>query len=521
MKNESTRRLHDVIERLFPERQIFYRTGGEVVFLRFTKPVQIGIALVALAIGGWVVFASVNLYFMDRIIAAKDQRFAEVLSAYSSLGKELESTEARFLSITAELEEKHAQLVALMDHSHRLQRRLSQATTELQGVVAERDRFVTMKRTLDRRIGDLEGRLQAALDDPGGVYTPSDDSLAVVAQRLEYLISERDTARQEGETMAGRIEKMKGRADKLNGVEKRIERVIAERDSAIEKGRRMTGRVENLEGQVDRLAGVEDRLENLIAERDVALRKSRRMADRVAEVETRLSSLRNSQNQLIARVQQQTEFNLGEIEEMIALTGLDVDTLLRDAPPVEKSGLGGPFVGFSDGALASPRSDFGDDFMSSVIKLEQHLNRWSGLQTLVQRLPMTSPLDTYYVASKFGKRRDPFSKKWAMHSGVDLAGPFKTKVRSTAPGKVTFVGRKGPYGRTVEIDHGFGLKTRYGHLYKILVKRGAVVDFRHKIGLMGSTGRSTGTHVHYEVLFNGKPQDPAKFMKAGKYVFKG
>jgi murein DD-endopeptidase MepM/ murein hydrolase activator NlpD len=521
MTNEFTRRLLEASERLFPERQLFYRTGGEVVFLRFTKPAQIGIALALLAVGGWVAYASVNLYFMDRVIAAKDQRLAEVVSAYTRLDEELESTEARFLSIATELESKHAHLVALMDHSNRLQRRLSQTTTELEGVVAERDRFATMKRSLDRRIGNLEGRLQAALDDPGGENTPSDDRLAGVEQRLEYLISERDAAREEGETMAGRFEKMKGRVDKLNGVEKRIERVIAERDTALEKGRRMTGRVENLEGKVDRLAGVEGRLENLIAERDVALRSSRRMANRVAEVERRLASLRTSQNQLIARVQEQTEVNLGEIEEMIALTGLDVDALLRDAPPVGKSGLGGPFVGLSDGALASPQSDFGDDFMSSVIKLEQHLNRWSGLQSLAQRLPLTSPLDTYYVASKFGKRRDPFSKKWAMHSGVDLAGPFKTKVWSTAPGKVTFVGRKGPYGRTVEIDHGFGLKTRYGHLHKILVKRGAVIEFRHKIGLMGSTGRSTGTHVHYEVLFNGKPQDPAKFMKAGKYVFKG
>lgn len=521
MKSGTTRRLHDVIERLFPERQIFYRAGGEVVFLRFTKPIQIGITLVALAIGGWFVYASVNLFFMDRIIAAKDQRFAEVASAYSSLGKELESTEARFLSITADLEEKHAQLVALMDHSGRLQRRLSQATTELQGAVAERDRFATLKRSLDRRIGNLEGRLQSALDNPGGDHTFSGDSLAIVERRLEQLIAERDRAREEGETMAGQVENMTGRVNKLNDVERRIEQVVAERNLAIEKSQRMTGRVENLETQVERLAGVEGRLENLIAERDVALRKSRRMADRVDEVETRLASLRSSQNQLIARIQQQTEINLGEIEEMIALTGLDVDTLLRDAPPVEKSGLGGPFVGLSDGALSSPQSDFGDDFMSSVMKLERHLDRWSGLQSLVQRLPVTSPLDTYYVASKFGKRRDPFSKKWAMHYGIDLAGPFKTKVWSTAPGKVTFVGRKGPYGRTVEIDHGFGIKTRYGHLHKILVKRGAVIDFRHKIGLMGSTGRSTGTHVHYEVLFNGKPQDPAKFMKAGKYVFKG
>jgi murein DD-endopeptidase MepM/ murein hydrolase activator NlpD len=94
-------------------------------------------------------------------------------------------------------------------------------------------------------------------------------------------------------------------------------------------------------------------------------------------------------------------------------------------------------------------------------------------------------------------------------------------VRATSPGVVTYVGWKGPSGRMVEIDHGLGLRTRYGHLHKILVKRGQKVDFRKKIGLMGTSGRSTGSHVHYEVLFDRKPVDPMKFMKAGKYVFKG
>ena len=86
---------------------------------------------------------------------------------------------------------------------------------------------------------------------------------------------------------------------------------------------------------------------------------------------------------------------------------------------------------------------------------------------------------------------------------------------------IKFVGNKGPYGRMVEIDHGLGLRTRYGHLRKILVSLKEKVAFRHKIGQMGSSGRSTGAHVHYEVLFDGKPIDPMKFLKAGIYVFKG
>ena len=202
---------------------------------------------------------------------------------------------------------------------------------------------------------------------------------------------------------------------------------------------------------------------------------------------------------------------------MIALTGISAEDLLERVP-----GLGGPLIDLADKAADDAETvDSDTGFGSSVVRLERHLNRWAGLPSVLQRLPMASPLDSYYVASRYGKRRDPISKKWAMHHGVDLSGSFKSPVWSTAPGTVTFVGRKGPYGRLVEIDHGYGLVTRYGHLRKILVKKGESVGFRHKIGIMGSTGRSTGRHVHYEVLFEGKPQDPAKFMKAGKYVFKG
>ncbi len=84
---------------------------------------------------------------------------------------------------------------------------------------------------------------------------------------------------------------------------------------------------------------------------------------------------------------------------------------------------------------------------------------------------------------------------------------------------VTSVGWKGKYGKVIEIDHGAGLKTRYGHLHKILVEKGRHLKFRDKIGLLGSTGRSTGAHVHYEILFKGKAKNPMKFIKAGRHVF--
>ena len=141
------------------------------------------------------------------------------------------------------------------------------------------------------------------------------------------------------------------------------------------------------------------------------------------------------------------------------------------------------------------------------------------VRDVVRRLPLTVPIDYFQRTSRYGKRRDPINGKWAMHYGIDLGGIFKSSVYATAPGVVSYVGWKGKFGRLVEVNHGAGIKTRYGHLHKILVKKGQKIGFREKIGLLGSTGRSTGAHLHYEILSGGRPRDPMKFIKAGRYVF--
>jgi murein DD-endopeptidase MepM/ murein hydrolase activator NlpD len=102
-----------------------------------------------------------------------------------------------------------------------------------------------------------------------------------------------------------------------------------------------------------------------------------------------------------------------------------------------------------------------------------------------------------------------------------MAANLRTTVMATAAGKVVFSGWKGRYGRMVEIDHGAGIKTRYGHLRRASVKRGQQVRLGDKIGQLGSSGRSTGPHVHYEIVIDGKQIDPNRFIKAGKDVFKG
>ena len=143
------------------------------------------------------------------------------------------------------------------------------------------------------------------------------------------------------------------------------------------------------------------------------------------------------------------------------------------------------------------------------------------LPALAQRLPLDLPMAAESeVSSTYGRRTDPFTKQPAFHAGIDFIGPARSPVMATAPGVVVFAGRKGPYGRAVEIDHGLGVKTRYAHLSAISVQAGETVAFGRQLGTMGSTGRSTGQHLHYEILLDDEQIDPGKFIEAGYHVFK-
>ena len=190
-----------------------------------------------------------------------------------------------------------------------------------------------------------------------------------------------------------------------------------------------------------------------------------------------------------------------ELEKLLASTGLDIDRLVGSLDASSTEGQGGPYI-----ALNGPRA------------AELEKNRQEELKRLAKVLPLRAPLDQYQVRSDFGPRIDPINHRASFHPGLDLAAPYKSPVYSTGPGTVIFTGTREGYGRMVEIDHGHGIVTKYAHLHRILVARGQKVAAHTKIGELGSTGRSTGPHVHYEVDVDGTPLDPAKFMEAGKNV---
>jgi len=249
----------------------------------------------------------------------------------------------------------------------------------------------------------------------------------------------------------------------------------------------------------------------------IALRAIRdELLSKVRGLETRLNMVSSTQKTMVEKLTQRTRVGVDEIEKTVAMTGLQVNSLL-DAAGKQLSGEGGPFI--TPHSYARSAED--RLILASIENLDGEVERWERLQVVLRSLPLAAPLDIYGLRSGFGVRKDPMTGHMSMHEGLDLANDIGTPVLATAPGKVVYAGWMGDYGRMIEIDHGLGIRTRYGHLKKIEVKVGDTVGYRDEIGLLGSSGRSTGPHLHYEVRVDNRPYDPINFLEAGKYVFKG
>jgi len=249
--------------------------------------------------------------------------------------------------------------------------------------------------------------------------------------------------------------------------------------------------------------------------RDFAPRKARRKFEKTAalttglDIDTSLNSLSATQNQQLLSAEANTLERIEYNRALIQQINLNVDTVLEE----NQFGKGGPY-------LPKDVTDLNDNgFLPRTTSIQARLAEVEALENAVNSLPLIQPVPSdSYRTSGFGLRKDPFTKRPTQHQGIDFGGRRNTPILATADGTVTFVGRNGAYGKTIEIDHGHGFKTRYAHLYKTHVKRGQKILKGEKIAGMGSTGRSTATHLHYEVHFQGRQYDPAKFLKAGLYV---
>ncbi|MDE8348658.1 MAG: M23 family metallopeptidase [Acidocella sp.] len=200
----------------------------------------------------------------------------------------------------------------------------------------------------------------------------------------------------------------------------------------------------------------------------------------------------------------QVESSIGSVQSIIKSTGLDPAHLMAavpaDAPDNQTAS-----------APVQPAAPIDHD--PSRAQLLDDVGRLQALNTVLQHLPITAPVSHVDISSPYGYRASPFTGAREFHVGIDLRDPMNTPVYATAPGVVIFAGVEDGYGELIEIDHGYGLTTRYSHLNKILVTVGTAVGLHQEIGLLGNTGWSTGPHLLYETRYNGVPLNPLQFIK--------
>jgi murein DD-endopeptidase MepM/ murein hydrolase activator NlpD len=223
-------------------------------------------------------------------------------------------------------------------------------------------------------------------------------------------------------------------------------------------------------------------------------------AGRLAVVEARQIALAEHLTRIALARSQKAEAAIREF-------GLDPKSLAAEA----QTGMGGPFIPFfgkKEKAVRDPR----------FTKMFAALDQMNAMERALAGIPTSMPASVSLMSSGFGYRSDPFTGGGAMHSGLDFKGPHGTEILAAADGVVTSAGWQGGYGNTIEITHANGLVTRYAHMSSFTVSLGQKVDRGVQIGRMGSTGRSTGPHLHFEVRLNGQAINPLKFLEANPNV---
>lgn len=373
----------------------------------------------------------------------------------------------------------------------------------------------------------------------GSLREQSQREQAVYEERLNALAAERDqraveaaTAQTRFSLALDRISAMQGQIlaegesrreleQGLAAVQTTLRRTMAEREEARARSETLGAEIaaadENRPGDRD-AAGTLDFVTLALAEtakdRDRLAQEAeqnRKEAEMLA-LEKRLQKEKN--DQILAKLEEAVTVSMAPVDKMFKAAGLSPDKLLSQ---IRKgySGQGGPLSPIAYSTKSVPL----DDSTARANGILESLDEVNLYRMAVEKAPFAMPLRTKFrYTSGFGGRSDPFGRGHRRHEGVDFAGAHGSPILSTGDGVVIKAGWASGYGQMVRIRHEFGLETVYGHMSRIRVKAGQKVSRGDQIGDMGSTGRSTGTHLHYEVHVGGRPVDPMTFIMAAKDV---
>lgn len=495
MKAGLKARARAFFRRHFPERQIYLRSHGRVQFVVLT-PVQQGImASMLLVVLGWLAYASVSTVFHREIVASLEGRIADLKSAH-----EAEMARARF-----DYEELNATLTLAEE-------RFGQMTATLEA--RQRDLEVTFAQgeAADATLESVRARLArvALFDLGGGRDAPAHDALPE-----EVVEPEAAPAAEEVGEGTGGPETDDASEDAAAPVappapipaegEDHSEVAPEEDDAASRTASNGTSATVQIDTPPT-------------AMRSTAFARAASksyLGRRLAAIDGRLMDLEDDQAGLAAAIREVID---NKVERTLAAFDLTDVNVAKLVPPGQ-SQIGGPFIP-ADGITLADLPMQGIGAHAQMDMLGAAMARFDRMNEVLLSTPLALPLRAHTtLSSGFGTRSDPFSRRSAFHAGLDFRGQYGTPIHATAPGKVLTAERRGPYGLMVEIDHGNGIRTRYGHMQSLAVSAGQEIAFGQIVGTLGSTGRSTGPHLHYEVWYDGKARNPVSFLKAGQHVF--
>lgn len=403
-------RARAFFDRVFPERQIYHRSGGTVRYIALSPSKQALMALAGVGVAGWCAYASANLVMQGQLVAGAGDENTRQVATYkrwlsearareAAAQSQLEERTKAFQSATAEFERRHETLKLLLDFAGNS----SVSTANARPV--ERD---GAKLLMQASIEEAEPRVSRDWAEP-------------TAYKLQTV-------------------GFKARVDKL----------------------------------------------------------------------------KNEQTGFLAAAEQAAVERSEEIQGVLRATGVSYTKLVGDDP----SAQGGPLVPLDLAGALGEEGQVDPAFARRVEQVAARVVEARRLDGIAAATPLAPPLGVEYrETSGYGQRIDPFTGRKTFHAGLDMGAFERAPVVTTSPGVVSFAGVRSGYGNVVEIDHGHGFKTRYGHLKDIQVVKGERVAIGQRVGSMGSTGRSTGTHLHYEVWYRGKSYDPIKFLRAGTHVY--
>jgi murein DD-endopeptidase MepM/ murein hydrolase activator NlpD len=481
----------------FAERHVVIRSRGRIRYLTLSRRSQVISLCVVLAGASAVACVTARYVVADRKMAHKQAQVELAEFSASDLRDLVSHLQDRLASANRELEQTRGRLanVAVQNMSLR---------TDLEAADARLHLLDETQAALLAQRGEAQGQLngaEEALNAKAGQIARINHSLDAAKNDLKLTEDERADLTRRVRELEGQVRSAADRSvqfkvnweqaqQKLQQLATEREKVVAERDGLL-------ARVSMLQGR----PRAETRL-HADRFRDPDPPEATASADPSSEEAVIASA--GSVAGALGKSTADARSGWGEIGRLLSSAGVDLDQLVARFG-ASRPGQGGPFIALK-GIKVNKGIDGGDVAIPDALK------------NALKALPLAAPLTHYQLESRFGTRRDPFNHRLSVHAGLDFSAPFKSPVYNTAPGTVIFAGSKGEFGRVVDIDHGAGIVTRYAHLHRITVAIGQRLNGREQIGLLGSSGRSTGPHVHYEVQVNGTPQDPQKFLQAGTIV---